>query len=214
MLTDEETDAVCREWHAKSESAKAATIRRAERLRAMAQAGPRFNSEQLETWRLGSQKLSREISEEWEQCWVGAAPAIEVGILEKLFTSPKIKAWEGAYRVIQAGLSDPHIAADSEMCALFRNFLEGISETADLGMTHYLVMGYLVTPEVEKDMISMAGRRHGKKPHINHEQATQRLPRLWADMKKKGKSKTQAAPLIADMLGLSVATVRKKLQGL
>jgi len=215
MLTNEETDAVCIQWHAKSARAKAATVKKADRLRTMAQTAPPFQCGQLETWRLGSQRLAQDISNEWNDAWMGAAPAIEVGILEKLFSSPRVKTWESAYRVIRAGLDDPHIAADENMSVLFGNLLMGIADTADyFSDVRYIVSNFLVDDEMQKAMLSQAGRINGRKPHINHAQAAQRLPGLWAEMREQGKSKAQAAPLIAGRLGLSSATVRKKLQGL
>jgi hypothetical protein len=222
-LRDEETNAMCQAWHALSPTEKRAVIKKANRLRAMAQAASPFNSEQLETWRLHSRSLAYQISTEWDD-WIGAEPAIEIGILEKLRTSPKIKAWESAYRVIQSGLNDLHISANSEMRTLFSNFLEGLSGTADMveglsgttgvGTAHDSVVLHLVTPEVEKAIIRRASRRNGQKPHVNHAHAERKLKKLWAKMQAEGTSKTKAAPLIAKEIGLSEATVRKKLQGM
>lgn len=224
MLTDKEVEAVCREWQVKSARAKAAIVKKAERLRAMAHAAAPFHSEHLETWRLRSREVNQDFAESFCGEWDGVAPALEAATLEKLFSSQKVKAWESAYRVIQSGLSDPYIAADPEMSSLFKNLLNGIADTADGGMFHatdpdfggasFLVQDHLVTPKIEKQILSQAGRLHGRKPHTNHAQAAQRLPMMWSEMKDQGKSKTQAARLMADKLGLSVATVRKKLQGL
>ncbi|MBL8388085.1 MAG: hypothetical protein JNK17_07720 [Hydrogenophaga sp.] len=224
MLTDEEVEAVCNEWRAKSARAKAAVFKKAERLRAEAHAAPPFLSEHLETWRLRSREVNLEYAESFCDSTDGLAAALEVATLEKLFSSPKVKAWESAYRVIRDGLSDPHIAADPEMRGLFQDLLSGLSDTADggihlstdpdFGAASFLVQDFLVTPKIQKNVLSQAGRLHGRKPHINHDQATERLPGLWMKLKGKGMSKTRAAPEIAAQLGLSESTVRKKLQGM
>lgn len=227
MLTDEELDAVCEQWRTKSARAKAATVKKAERLRAKAHAAPPFLPPPLETWRLHSQELSEQLANEGNVPLndVGdtEAPAVEVAILEKLFTSKKVKAWDRACRVIWSGLCDPDIAADLEMRSLFRNLLSGLADTADgishgtdpeFGAASFLVQDYLVTSKIEKEVLSRAGRIHGRKPHINHAQAAARVPELWAEMNGKGLSKTAAAPLIAKEVKLSASTVRKKLQGI
>lgn len=218
MLTDEELDTVCEQWRTKSARAKAATVKKAERLRAKAHAAPPFLSEHLETWRLRSRVLAQQLTE-FSKIPLSdegdtEAPAIEVAILEKLFTSPRVKAWDSAYRIIQLGLSDPHIASDPELASLFKNLFIAIDDTSDYGPASGLVQEYLVTPEIEKEVLSRAGRFHGRKPHINHAQAAARVPALWAEMNGKGLSKTEAAPLIAKEVKLSASTVRKKLQGI
>ncbi len=110
------------------------------------------------------------------------------------------------------------------MRGLFERLLSGIADTADGGMYHaddpdfgtasFMVLDYLVTPAIKQALLSMEGRINGRKPHVNHEQATARIPSLWAQMKAGVKSKSKAAPLIAERLGLAETTVRKKLQGL
>lgn len=214
MLTDEEADAVCRDWHAKSSEEQAEIVERANQLRATAKAAPPFNSEQLETWRLRSQQLAQDLSEELGDEWRGAAPAIEVATIEKLFTDPRVKAWESACRIIRMGLDDPHILADAGMHSLFVNLSVGIADTADYGDVRQIVGSYLVDDDLGRELLSRAGRINGRKPHIHHAQATARLPGLWDQMKAGGKSKNEAAPLIAERLGLAETTVRKKLQGL
>lgn len=214
MLTIEETDAVCRDWHTKSSEEHAKIVERANQLRATAQAAQPFNSEQLETYRLRSQQIAQDLSEDYRDEWRGAAPAIEVATLEKLFTDPRVKAWESAYRFIRMGLDDPHILADAGMYSLFANLLIGIADTADCWDVRDIVGTYLVDDDLGKKLLSRAGQINGRKPHVNHAQATARLPVLWDQMKADGKSKNEAAPLIAERLGLAETTVRKKLQGL
>jgi hypothetical protein len=211
MLTDKEADAVFTQWCAKSARAKAATAKKADRLRVMAHAAPPFQSQTLETWRLRSFEICQDLA---EGSGVGEAAAIEVATLEKLFSDPRVKAWESAYRFIQMGLDDPHIRADAGMRSLFKNLLIAIEDTADYGDVRQIVGTYLIDDDLGKELLSRAGRINGRKPHVNHMQATARLPHLWDQMKADGKSKNEAAPLIADRLGLAETTVRKKLQGL
>lgn len=224
MLTNEEVDAVCRSWRAMSDDERAAIVRKADVLRAKAHEAPPFQSAHLETWRLRSREIQQDFAESFTADEEGVASALEVATLEKLFSSPKIKVWESAYRAIQDGLNDPCIASDQEMRALFERLLLGIAETADGGMylaedpdfgrASFLVLDYLVTPAIERVLLSQAGRINGRKPHVNHAQATARIPSLWEQMRADGKSKNEAAPLIADRLGLAETTIRKKLQGL
>lgn len=213
MLTDKETDEVCRQWHAMSEDQKEELKRRLNLLRGQAFNGPSFGTKWLEIWRLRGFKLAEEIAES-EPAWNGAALAIEVASLERLLFSPKSKAWEAAYRVVCSAFGDSAIRDEPDMLAFFKSLREAISDTSDYGATFDIVAYYLVTPEVEKHLLSKAGRINGRKPHVNHAQAAARLPGMWDEMKAKGKSKSNAAPLIAERLGLAESTVRKKLQGI
>jgi hypothetical protein len=215
MLTDDEVNAAVRAWAAKPTKGKAATAKKADRLRAGAHAAPPFHFKYLETWRLGSQHLSEQLFDSCDVICEGeGAPAIEVAILEKLFSSPKVKAWESAYRVIHAGLNDPHIAAHAETHALFSDLLVAMGEAADDVSNPGIVDFYLVKPETEKALVRSHARAHGMKPHANHQKAARRLPGMWAEQKAAGKTKNEAAPLIANRLGLAESTVRRKLQGL
>ncbi len=61
---------------------------------------------------------------------------------------------------------------------------------------------------VRKFLSRMAARKHQ-----NNRKATAQIPSLWATLKAQGKSKNEAAPLIASQVHLSESRVRKLLQG-
>jgi hypothetical protein len=220
MIPDDEFDVVIREWNAASAEKRGAIAKEAKRLRILARAMPPFDCKWLEKHRLEAHLIAKMFEEDDK----GVAPAIEVHILSKVISCPKIKAWEAAFQVIKSGLDNPHISEDIDTRKLFQKLLTGLNENfpgsridpkhPEYGGINFLIENYLITSPITKRIISQAGRLNGSKPHTNHARADLEIPYLWEALKSEGKSKTEAAPTIAQRLGLAVSTVRKKLQGM
>lgn len=215
MLTDSETDAVCRDWHSKTEAEKDDVFLEVQRLRRMAYDRPSFHVAGFETWRLRSEEIARDISENWEDTWRGAALAIEATALEKLLFSQRVEAWERACQILQMATSDPAINADADAWSLFRNLRDAVTDEADANDIHCRrIVRLLVDDELRKQIYSEVGREHGKKPHVNQVGIAEKIRERWKTLQGRGASKNEAAPLIAKEVHLAPETVRKKLQGL
>lgn len=220
MTPDDEFDVAIREWNDASLEKREAIVKEAKRLRSMALAAPPFNCK----WHEDTRLTSREIAKMFEEEDVGVAPAVEVVLLNRLLFCPKVKAWEAAFQIIQSGLGDPRIAEDSAMRAFFQKLLNGLNEDCpgsridsknpEYGCVNFLIEDHFIDPHTKKRIVSEFGRLNGVKPHINHNRADLEIPNLWAEMKSKGKSKTEAAREIAPKVGLAISSVRKKLQGM
>ncbi len=104
--------------------------------------------------------------------------------------------------------ADPAVAQSAAGAELVRLFLAMLEQRSPLA-AYDDVCGDFV-----KVGASIVGQMNGMKPHVNHRKAAAKLPDLWNEMKSEGKTKTDAAPLIAARLGLAVSTVRRKLQGM
>lgn len=212
-MTDEETDAICRTWHSKTDTEKDAVLSELRRLRRIAHERPAFRVFGYESWRQNSEEIARDISENWEVGWVGAAPAIETAVLEKLLFSQRVEAWERVAHILETAVDDPAVNGDVAVWDLFRRFRYAVSEEADYSDNPVRrIVGCLVDRELRNEIISVSGRINGMKPHKNHIRDAMKVPILWEQHKAEGKSKNEAAPLIAMELGLAKATVRKKLQ--
>lgn len=141
-----------------------------------------------------------------------AVPAIELEILERM-QGPRVLAWNTAARFISSALEHPAVRGDSDLMrylTLFHRLVIGGIAYPDADA----IESKLLTPKAEQLAVRQAGRRNGLIPHVNHARANEKLPGLWEKMKDEGKNKTEAAPLIAAQIGLSVKTVRRKLQGM
>lgn len=215
MLTDEETDAVCRAWHSKTDTEKDAVLSELRRLRRMAHDRPAFCVPGFEAWRLKSEEIARDVSENWEVGWVGAASAIEAEILEKLLFSQRVEAWDRACQILQLAANDPAINSDPDAWSFFRHLRDAVLNEADSSDTpSRWIVRSLLDDGMRKQIHSEVGREHGKKPHVKREGVMEQVREKWMHLDKQGFKKNKAAPVIADELHLAQSTVRKKLQGL
>jgi len=205
MLTDEELRAVCAKWEGAAPRTKKALLKKLEAMRAKAQAAEPFISQSLETWRKESEEVCYYSAESFGD--YGAAPAIELATLQKLFSSQRVAAWEKAARFIKAGLNDPEISSYPELHILFRTAMDAVTETADFEWCG--VNELLVTPEAAEAVVSQAARRNAKS---KNDEPRAWVFREWAARSNRKKSKRkfaeEYAPLVNEKFKIRISADR------
>ena len=205
MLTDDEFDGACFLWLDMGPRERDEARLVLDKARAAALRAEPFESRLSEEFRTQSREAALELVD-WNELapeFAGAECAVEMAILAKLFSCPRVRAWEKAARYIKAGLTDPEFEDFPELQTLFKTAMEAINETGAIDWAD--VNELLVTSAVEKTLNSRRARANA--------QAKNSEPKAWVREqwesrpdKQQGKAafSRQHAPLVKKKFQLNV----------